>query len=194
MNCQIFSTGLSSALIKDGTLTGEDMTRLTCTLSDLREDTKYSSVLLDSRRAVSISLVRQQCVRLAQLLKQKISDDGTLDGWLEEGHSDPLPEVRAGYTWPGISISPYLRAGTLKPPPPASRRRGLPFGRRMLWRALWPRIPQTLTAGSVCPSSSSDTFRRIRLNRSSLQQEDALGLFATQEVARGAGCGRIQIF
>jgi hypothetical protein len=102
------------ALIKDGTLTGEDMTRLTRTLSDLREDTKYSSVLLDSRRAVSISLVRQQCVRLAQLLKQKISDDGTLDRWLEEGHSDPLPEVRAGYTWPGISISPYLRAGTLK--------------------------------------------------------------------------------
>jgi hypothetical protein len=82
------------ALIKDGTLTGEDMTRLTRTLSDLREETKYSSVLLDSRRAVSISLVRQQSVRLAQVLKEKLSDDGTLDGWLEEGRSDPLPEVR----------------------------------------------------------------------------------------------------
>jgi len=81
-------------LIEVGTLSEEDMARLTHTLSDLREETKYSSVLLDSRRAVSISLVRQQCVRLAQLLKQKISDDGTLDGWLEEGRSDPLPEVR----------------------------------------------------------------------------------------------------
>ena len=82
------------ALIGDRTLGDEDMARLTRTLSDLRDDAKYSSVLLDSRRAVSISLVRQQCVRLAQLLKQKISDDGTLEGWLEEGRSDPLPEVR----------------------------------------------------------------------------------------------------
>jgi hypothetical protein len=82
------------ALIKDGTLTDEDMARLMLTLSDLREETKYSTVLFDSRRAVSISLVRQQCVRLAQLLTQKIADDGTLDGWLEEGRSDPLPEVR----------------------------------------------------------------------------------------------------
>ena len=82
------------ALIKDRTLTDEDMVHLMLTLSDLREETKYSTVLLDSRRAVSISLVRQQCVRLAQLLTQKIADDGTLDGWLEEGRSDPLPEVR----------------------------------------------------------------------------------------------------
>jgi hypothetical protein len=81
-------------LIEDGTLSEEHMARLMHTLSELREETKYSSVLLDSRRAVSISLVRQQCVRLAQLLKQKISDDGTLAAWLEEGRSDPLPEVR----------------------------------------------------------------------------------------------------
>jgi hypothetical protein len=82
------------ALIEEGTLLEEDMVRLKDTLPDLREETKYSSVLLNSRRAVSISLVRQQCVRLAQRLIQKISDDGTLAAWLEEGRSDPLPEVR----------------------------------------------------------------------------------------------------
>lgn len=82
-------------LVEDGTLSEDDMARLKNTLSDLRQETKYSSILLNSRRAVSISLVRQQCVRLARLLKQKIlDDDGTLAGWLEEGRSDPLPEVR----------------------------------------------------------------------------------------------------
>lgn len=82
------------ALVKDRMLTGEDVSRLMRSLSDLRDDTQYAEVILSSRRAVSISLVRQQCVRLAKILKQKVADDGTLQGWLEDGQSDPLPEVR----------------------------------------------------------------------------------------------------
>jgi SIR2-like domain len=81
-------------LVDEGVLSAEDATRLKNALSDLREEAKYSDVLFNSRRAVSISLVRQQCVRLARLLKQKILDDGTLAAWLEEGRLDPLPEVR----------------------------------------------------------------------------------------------------
>jgi hypothetical protein len=81
-------------LVEERVLSAEDATRLKNALSDLREETKYSGVLLNSRRAVSISLVRQQCVRLARLLKGKILDDGTLAAWLEEGRLDPLPEVR----------------------------------------------------------------------------------------------------
>lgn len=84
----------AGTLATNATITEVDMARLTHILSDLRETTKYSGILLDSRRAVSISLVRQQCVRLAGLLKQKISDNEILDRWLEEGRSDPLPEVR----------------------------------------------------------------------------------------------------
>jgi hypothetical protein len=84
----------ATTLVAEGVFSEEDLARLAHTLSVLREDTKYSSVLLDSRRAVSISLVRQQCVLLADTLQQKIPDDETLDAWLEEGRSDPLPEVR----------------------------------------------------------------------------------------------------
>ena len=84
----------AGTLTEGATLSEKDMTRLRHALSELREATKYSSVLLDSRRAVSISLVRQQCVRLATLLKEKILDDGALAAWVEEGRSDPLPEVR----------------------------------------------------------------------------------------------------
>jgi len=82
------------SLVKDRMLTGEDVSRLMRSLSDLRDDTQYAEVILSSRRAVSISLVRQQCVRLAKILEQKVADDGTLQGWLEDGQSDPLPEVR----------------------------------------------------------------------------------------------------
>jgi hypothetical protein len=81
-------------LVEEQVLTADDATRLMNALSDLREEAKYSDVLSNSRRAVTISLVRQQCVRLARLLKGKILDDGTLAAWLEEGRLDPLPEVR----------------------------------------------------------------------------------------------------
>jgi hypothetical protein len=74
--------------------TKEDMARLKQTLNDLRDVWEYSDVLIDSRRAVTISLVRQQAVRLAGVLRKKIPDDGTLEGWLQEGRLDPLPEVR----------------------------------------------------------------------------------------------------
>ena len=81
-------------LIEDNAFEKDDIVRLLHALSDLRTETKYSNILLDSRRAVSISLVREQCVRLAHSLKQRTVDDGTLEGWLEEGLSDALPEVR----------------------------------------------------------------------------------------------------
>ena len=81
-------------LVGDQRLTDTDMSRLVRSLSELQDETRYSEVPLDSRRAVSISLIRQQCVQLAQALRAKIADDGTLDAWNTEGTSDPLPEVR----------------------------------------------------------------------------------------------------
>jgi hypothetical protein len=84
----------ATSLTDEGTMEEEDMVRLRQTLNDLRDVWRYSDVHIESRRAVTISLVRQQAVRLADSLKKKISDDGTLENWLEEGRSDPLPEVR----------------------------------------------------------------------------------------------------
>jgi hypothetical protein len=81
-------------LVGDQRLTDTDMSRLVRSLSELRDETRYCDVPLDSRRAVSISLIRKQCVQLAQALKAKIADDGTLDAWIADGSSDPLPEVR----------------------------------------------------------------------------------------------------
>jgi hypothetical protein len=81
-------------LVGDKRLTDTDLSRLVSSLSELRDETRYSDVPLDSRRAISISLIRQQCVQLAQALKAKTARDGTLDAWITEGSSDPLPEVR----------------------------------------------------------------------------------------------------
>jgi len=45
-------------------------------------------------RAVSVSLVRAECVKLAAALKGRVEDDGTLPALDDEAKSDPLPEVR----------------------------------------------------------------------------------------------------
>ncbi len=63
-------------------------------LALVRDDTKYTNIPLDSRRAVTISLIRQECVKIAKLLRSRIADDGTLASWIEEARADPLPEVR----------------------------------------------------------------------------------------------------
>lgn len=81
-------------LVKYRMLTVDDMVRLVRALADIREDVKYTDIALDSRRAVSASLIRQECVRVANLLKSFIGDDGTLSAWLAEAAHDPLPEVR----------------------------------------------------------------------------------------------------
>jgi hypothetical protein len=83
-----------ATLIERDAFAGQDLSRLLPTLAELRDEARYQDVSLDSKQAVLIPLVRQQCVRLARTLKDKVADDGTLDAWLAEGQSDPLPEVR----------------------------------------------------------------------------------------------------
>jgi hypothetical protein len=61
---------------------------------DLWFETQYIDTEAMSRRAVSLWLVRAECVRLAYAMKSRISDDGTLEQWIEAGKSDPLPGVR----------------------------------------------------------------------------------------------------
>ncbi len=82
------------SLLKEHLLTAEDFDRLMKALSKIRLEFRYEDVDFDSVRAVSISLVRAECVKLAVVLKDRIADDGTLRAWIDEAKSDPLPEVR----------------------------------------------------------------------------------------------------
>jgi hypothetical protein len=39
-------------------------------------------------------------VKLAIALKERVADDGSLQAWIDEAKSDPLPEVRFSLTQP----------------------------------------------------------------------------------------------
>jgi hypothetical protein len=67
-------------------------------LTMMRSEFCYENVEFDTMRAVTVSLVRAECVKLADALKGRVADDGTLQGWNEEARSDPLPEVRFALT------------------------------------------------------------------------------------------------
>jgi hypothetical protein len=82
------------SLLKDNAFTGEDLNRLMNALENIRLEFRYESVDFVGVRAVSLSLIRAECVKLAAILKDRIADDGTLEAWIEEAKSDPLPEVR----------------------------------------------------------------------------------------------------
>ena len=88
------------SLLELGFLEGEDLKRLTETISEIRREVRYEDVALDTMEAVSASLVRAECVRLAVALKDRVVDDGSLQAWIDEARTDPLPEVRFSLTEP----------------------------------------------------------------------------------------------
>jgi hypothetical protein len=77
----------------------EDINRLTETISEIR-GVRYEDVALNTMEAVSASLVRAECVKLAVALKDRGADDEALLAWIDEAKSDPLPEVRFSLTQP----------------------------------------------------------------------------------------------
>lgn len=81
-------------LIQSGRLSRSYAERLRHSLSDLLTLTDYQEVDPLSVRAISVSLVRAECVRLANVLMREVNDDGTLDTWLSQTRLDSLPEVR----------------------------------------------------------------------------------------------------
>jgi hypothetical protein len=85
-------------LLKLDFLTAEDLIRLRQTISRIRRELRYEDVDFDTMEAVSVSLVRAECVKLAVLLKNRIADDGTLQAWIDEAKDDPLPVVRFSLT------------------------------------------------------------------------------------------------
>lgn len=84
----------ASSLLNDGLLDAGDMVRLMQALSDLCIETRYDEIILDRRKAVSVSLIRVECVKLAVALITRVNDDGTLQAWIDAAKSDALPEVR----------------------------------------------------------------------------------------------------
>lgn len=90
----MLATALS--LLQDNLFVTEDWGRLTKVLEKIRLEFRYDNVDPESARAVSISLVRAECVKLAGALKGVIADESTLQAWVDEAKSDPLPEVRFG--------------------------------------------------------------------------------------------------
>ena len=90
--------GTARALLKDNFLLAEDFQRLTQTMLRIRREFRYEDVGLDTMEAVSVSLVRAECVKLAVALKDRVADDGTLQAWIDEAKIDPLPEVRFALT------------------------------------------------------------------------------------------------
>ena len=54
-------------------------------ISRIRRELRYEDVEFDTMEAVSISLVRAECVKLAVALKDRIADDdGTIEAWINE--------------------------------------------------------------------------------------------------------------
>ncbi len=88
----LLSAALS--LLKEELLSTEDLSRLMNALAKIRLEFRYEGVDFDSMRAVLVSLVRAECVKLAKALKDRIEDDGTLHAWIDDAANDPLPEVR----------------------------------------------------------------------------------------------------
>jgi hypothetical protein len=83
-------------LLMAGALQDSDKARLLQILEDLRLSTRYADIDLESRKAVSASLVRVECVKLVRRLKAMGFDNGTIADWLRDAREDPLPEVRFG--------------------------------------------------------------------------------------------------
>ena len=77
-----------------GLLTAEQKLRISEALGDLIAETAYEEIDLDSQIAVSVSLIRAECVRLARALQRSGTDSPNISRWLADAAVDPLPEVR----------------------------------------------------------------------------------------------------
>ncbi len=80
-------------------LADDDTLRICQALGDLLEETSYDRIDPESRAAISVSLIRAECVCLAQDLQAcGCSNDTNVYNWLETAAKDPLPEVRFALT------------------------------------------------------------------------------------------------
>lgn len=81
-------------LYVDGFLKPPIISRLVQTLEDLRVETRYDKIALDAHAAITASLVRVECAKLARLLLMGGREDSSLQLWIDDAANDALPEVR----------------------------------------------------------------------------------------------------
>lgn len=81
-------------LLKANLLIAGDERRLAEALEFLLIETDYVTWTSGDPRTPSLSLIRRECVRLANALKQNGILGGGIDGWLAACSDDPMPEVR----------------------------------------------------------------------------------------------------
>lgn len=84
----------AGSLYLDGFLKPPITNRLVQALEDLRIETRYERIPLDAHAAVTVSLVRSECAKLAKLLLTNGREDSSLQHWIDDATSDALPEVR----------------------------------------------------------------------------------------------------
>ena len=80
-----------------GMLTDEQLERVEEGLEELSVSAAYESIELNDPIAISLSLIRAECVRLAIVLDVLNIESDTVKQWLAESMTDPLPEVRNAY-------------------------------------------------------------------------------------------------
>ncbi len=77
--------------------------RLHEALGLLLESTDYVQTAPGGEEAVTTSLARAECVRLAFSLRKAGEDSSAAAAWLELAPHDPLPEVRHALLLPGAA-------------------------------------------------------------------------------------------
>lgn len=91
LNCLLHCT---RRLAEAKKLTGAHHARVADALGDLFAETAYETIDPESREAVSVSLIRAECIRLARTLEDLGAGGPSTQGWLLSADTDPLPEVR----------------------------------------------------------------------------------------------------
>jgi hypothetical protein len=87
-------------LIEHGVLLENDRSRITYLLGEMLVEYQYEKIDPESRQAITVSLIRAECVRIANALKITDAAADSVVAWLDAMNSDPLPEVR-------FSLEPY---------------------------------------------------------------------------------------
>ena len=81
-------------LVEEASIMTADQQRLVNALGDLIIEADYRRIDPESWAAVTVSLVRAECVRLAAALQASGQAGPEVDAWLESAAIDPLSEVR----------------------------------------------------------------------------------------------------
>ena len=84
----------TNRLVGKAIFSESDRGRLAAALGQLWTDTSYGTVDPDDEAAVSLSLVRSECVILADALQTSGISSPAVRQWLEAAATDPLPEIR----------------------------------------------------------------------------------------------------